>query len=215
MQKTWGLRGGLPTGRVSMWVIAYCSFCLAGKRIVQEWSSASRNSLTSGLAMPASPRKIEGVFSPGSAPQRAPVLRAIFSNCAHRPLQLTELLEHKERMVSGEPIVAVEDSAFLLAKGRTVGTVHAKHEGLEPCLLIRPVDQKAGETAQGRASLWPTRALMAGSSRRGLCGFTHWVVPTAGRRRGQHFEGVCCLLEKFLHFILRAPLKTSPIISLM
>ena len=151
-----------------MWLITYCSFCLAGKRIVQEWSSASRNSLTSGLAMPASPRKIEGVFSPGSAPQRAPVLRAIFSNCAHRPLQLTELLEHKERMVSGEPIVAVEDSAFLLAKGRTVGTVHAKHEGLEPCLLIRPVNPKAGETAQGRASLWPTRALMAGSSRRGL-----------------------------------------------
>ena len=63
----------------------------------------------------------------------------------HRPLKVTELVEYEERMVAGEPKVAVEGRAFLLTKGRAVGTVHVKHEGLEPCPLISPVDPKTGE----------------------------------------------------------------------
>ena len=63
----------------------------------------------------------------------------------HRPLQVTELVEYEERMVAGEPKVAVEGRAFLLTKGRAVEAVHVENQILEGRALIDPVDPMTGE----------------------------------------------------------------------
>src|SRR5215213_3656820 len=46
------------------------------------------------------------------------------------PLDIAELVEHKQRMITGAGKVAVISTAFLLPVGRALARIHIEHNGL-------------------------------------------------------------------------------------
>src|SRR4051794_21259896 len=65
--------------------------------------------------------------------QRAPAISTVDvarPQCAS--LDVAELVEHKQRMVTGAGKVAVIGAAFLLAIGRAFARIHVEYDGLRP-----------------------------------------------------------------------------------
>jgi len=54
--------------------------------------------------------------------------------------QITELVEHKQRMVAGAGKVAVVGGAYLNAMGRADAGIHVEHDCLERMPRVYPVN---------------------------------------------------------------------------
>src|SRR4030081_2795967 len=102
--------------------------------------------------------------------------------------QVTELVEHEERMIAGAGIVAVPDAVLLFAVSRTDARIHVQHvprggpersasakrflSGGSHCVSKRPI--WLGDAAQLCDALPPTIQRIAGSWRRRSASFTSW-----------------------------------------
>ena len=68
-------------------------------------------------------------------------------------LQIAELVEHEQRMVTGAAKMAVPGGAFLLAEGRADAAVHVEDDRLRRSPVVHPIDPGAAEVAQRRQVL--------------------------------------------------------------
>ena len=67
--------------------------------------------------------------------------------------QITELVEHKERVVAGTFVVAVPDAQLLLAVGRADARIHIEHDGSAGAASMNTVDPLAGKLDKRREVL--------------------------------------------------------------
>ena len=63
-------------------------------------------------------------------------------------LQVAELVEQEERVIAGAAEVAIPVSAFLLAVGRALGTVHVENDAVRRPPFMHLVDPGARQTRQ-------------------------------------------------------------------
>jgi hypothetical protein len=82
---------------------------------------------------------------------QAPVLCAVgVAGPQEATLQVAELVEQEQRMVTGAAEMTVPDRAFLLAMGRALGTVHVEDDRAGRLASVHPVDPDARQIRQGR-----------------------------------------------------------------
>ena len=65
-------------------------------------------------------------------------------------LQVAELVEHEQRVVTGTAEVAVPGRALLLAMGRALGAVHVEDDAVWRLARVHPVDPGAGQIGERR-----------------------------------------------------------------
>src|SRR6516162_8072830 len=115
--------------------------------------SASRNSYISGLAKAASPRKYSRFTIPRLAGDHRLQHRVPVGGAVHvaRPqgaaLNIPELVEHEQRMITSAAKVAVVGAAFLLAVGRAFARIHVEHDDPRRSPLLHLVDPCPGRSA--------------------------------------------------------------------
>ena len=81
---------------------------------------------------------------------QAPVLGAMdVAGPEPAALQIAELVEHEQRVVTGAAEVTVPDRAFLLAVGRALGTVHVEDDAVGRLAFVHAVDPSARQIRQG------------------------------------------------------------------
>jgi hypothetical protein len=86
--------------------------------------------------------------------------------------QVTELVEHEERMVAGAGIVAVPDAILLFAVSRTDARIHVEHGTSRRTTTMDAVDPFAGEISERRKVPFrrePARLKAAHLARRSRC----------------------------------------------
>src|SRR3954447_17879420 len=72
---------------------------------------------------------------------RAPAIGAMdVARPQRAPLDIAELVEHEQRMITGAGKVAVIGAAFLLPVGRAFARIHVEHDGVQrsppaPCCM--------------------------------------------------------------------------------
>src|SRR4051812_3901052 len=63
--------------------------------------------------------------------QRAPAVSTVdVARSQHTPFDITELVEHEERVVAGATKVAIVGAAFLFAMGRAFARIHIEYDDL-------------------------------------------------------------------------------------
>src|SRR3954454_20191963 len=65
------------------------------------------------------------------------------------PLDIAELVEHEQWMITGAGKVAIVGTAFLLAVSRAFTRIHVEHDGLRrssPAHLVNPLTGQIGES---------------------------------------------------------------------
>jgi hypothetical protein len=62
--------------------------------------------------------------------------------------QITELVEHKERVVAGAFVVAVPDAQLLLAMSRTDAGIHIEHDASRRTTSMSAINPLAGEVGE-------------------------------------------------------------------
>ena len=67
--------------------------------------------------------------------------------------QITELVEHEQRMVAGAGVVAVPDAHLLLAMGRADARIHVEHDASRRTAAMNAVDPLAGKIGERREVL--------------------------------------------------------------
>jgi hypothetical protein len=81
---------------------------------------------------------------------QAPVRGAVgIAGSQETALQVAELVEQKQRVVTGAAEVAIPDRAFLLAVGRALGTAHVEDDRAGRLAFMDPVDPGTGQIRQG------------------------------------------------------------------
>src|SRR5919112_2999774 len=92
--------------------------------------------------------------------QRAPAVGTVDvarPQCAS--LDVAELVEHKQRMITGAGEVAVIGAAFLLAVGRAFARIHVEYDGLRPPPAAHFVDPLTRQIGQRSKVLGPAQPL--------------------------------------------------------
>jgi hypothetical protein len=64
------------------------------------------------------------------------------------PLDIAELVEHEQRVITGAAEVAVVGAAFLLAVGRALARIHVEHDDPQRSPLVRLADPLAGQIGE-------------------------------------------------------------------
>src|SRR3954447_25249416 len=73
------------------------------------------------------------------------------------PLDIAELIEHKQRVVTGTGKVAIVGAAFLLTIDWTFTRIHVEHDGLRRSPPAHLVDPLAGQIRKGSKVLRPAQ----------------------------------------------------------
>src|SRR5262249_12618743 len=63
--------------------------------------------------------------------------------------QITELVEHEQRMIAGAGVMAVPDAHLLLAVSRTDARIHVEHDATRRPPTVHQVNPLAGQVGQG------------------------------------------------------------------
>jgi hypothetical protein len=63
--------------------------------------------------------------------------------------QVTELIEHEQRVIADAAEMAVVSGPFLLAEGGADAGVHVEHDPLHGTASVNPVDPAPGQVSQG------------------------------------------------------------------
>src|SRR5689334_3547667 len=74
------------------------------------------------------------------------------------PFDITELVEHEQRVIAGTSEMAVISAAFLLAVGRAFARIHVEYDGLRPsppAHLVNPLTGQIGERGKVLGSAQP------------------------------------------------------------
>ena len=91
---------------------------------------------------------------------RAPTIGTMHVARSQRaPFDIAELIEHKQRMVTGAAEMAVIGAAFLLAVGRAFARIHIENDGLRRSPLVHLVDPLAGQIGERGKVLGPAEPL--------------------------------------------------------
>jgi hypothetical protein len=81
---------------------------------------------------------------------QAPVLGAMdIAGPQPAAFEITILVEHKERVITGAAEVAVPGRTFLLAVGRALGAVHVEDDATRRLAVMDPVDPGARQIGEG------------------------------------------------------------------
>src|SRR3954451_437322 len=82
--------------------------------------------------------------------QRAPTIGTMdVARPQRASLDIAELVEYKQRVVTGTGKVAIVGAAFLLAVGRAFTRIHVEHNGLRRSPPAHLVDPLAGQIGKG------------------------------------------------------------------
>jgi len=73
------------------------------------------------------------------------------------PLDIAELVEHEQRVITGATEVAIVGAAFLLAVGRALARIHVEHDDPRRSPLVHLVDPLAGQIREGGKVLGPAQ----------------------------------------------------------
>src|SRR3954470_19995527 len=84
--------------------------------------------------------------------QRAPTIGTMHvARPQHTPLDIAELVEHKQRMIAGTSEMPVIGAAFLLAIGRAFARIHVEYNGLRlppAAHLVNPPARQIGQRSK-------------------------------------------------------------------
>jgi Enoyl-(Acyl carrier protein) reductase len=67
--------------------------------------------------------------------------------------QITELVEHEQRVIAGAGVMAVPDAILLLAMGRAHARIHVEHDATGRSSAVHKVDPLAGQVSKSRKVL--------------------------------------------------------------
>ncbi len=76
------------------------------------------------------------------------VRRVNVARAQRRTLEITELVEHEQRMIAGAGEVTVVGGAFLVAMGQTDTRIHIEHDGSRRAVAMNVVDPLPGEIGE-------------------------------------------------------------------
>jgi hypothetical protein len=69
-------------------------------------------------------------------------------------LQITELIEHEQRMIAGAGVVPVPDAVLLLAMRRTHARIHVEHDASRRTTTMDDIDPPAGKISERQQVLF-------------------------------------------------------------
>src|SRR4051794_14301354 len=91
---------------------------------------------------------------------RAPTIGAMDVAPPQRaPLDIAELVEHEQWMITGAGKVAIVGTAFLLSVSRALARIHVEHDGLRRSPPAHLVDPLTGQIGESNKVLGPTQPL--------------------------------------------------------
>src|SRR6266446_3431207 len=67
--------------------------------------------------------------------------------------EITELVEHEQRMIAGAGVMAVPDARLQLPMGRAHARIHVEHDASRPAATVHKVDPLAGQIGNSREVL--------------------------------------------------------------
>src|SRR3954468_208371 len=92
---------------------------------------------------------------------RAPTIGAMdVARPQHTPLDIAELVEHEQWVITGAGKVAIVGAAFLFAVGRTFARIHVEYDGLRPSSLahfVNPLTGPLDKSGKGPRPAQPLR----------------------------------------------------------
>src|SRR5215213_533932 len=74
-------------------------------------------------------------------------------------LDVAELIEHEQRVVTGTAKVAIIGAAFLFAMGGTLARIHVEYDDLRPSPPAHFVNPLTGQISESRKVLGPAQPL--------------------------------------------------------
>src|SRR3954471_13959975 len=87
---------------------------------------------------------------------RAPAIGAMdVARPQRAPLDIAELVEHEQRMITGAGKVAIVGTAFLLPISRAFARIHVEYHGLRPSPPAHLVDPLTGQISESNKVLGP------------------------------------------------------------
>src|SRR3954447_11475252 len=93
--------------------------------------------------------------------QRAPAVGAVdVAGPQGAPLDIAELVEHEQWMITGAGKVAIVGTAFLLSVSRALARIHVEHDGLRrspPAHLVDPLTRQISESNKVLGPAQPLR----------------------------------------------------------
>src|SRR3954451_14608215 len=91
---------------------------------------------------------------------RAPAIGAMdVARPQHTPLDIAELVEHEQRMITGAGKMAIVGTAFLLSVSRAFARIHVEHDGLRRSPPAHFVDPLTGQIGESNKVLGPAEPL--------------------------------------------------------
>jgi hypothetical protein len=64
------------------------------------------------------------------------------------PFEITELIEHEQRVIAGAGVVTVPDAVFLLAMRRAHARIHIEHDASRRTTTMDDIDPPAGKISE-------------------------------------------------------------------
>ena len=144
-----GRFGGLPTGRISkgsdlplQHLVAGESYSVKDVPLLEVLIDVRLGECGIGTKVP--PHSCRPVAGQDRIQYITPPVRAMYvPRTEHRPLAVTELVEHEQRVIARAPKVTVVRRSLLSSMYRTLRTVHVQDHPPVRCVRHRPVHPRS------------------------------------------------------------------------
>jgi hypothetical protein len=100
--------------------------------------------------------------------------------------QITELVEHEQRVIAGASVMAVPDAHLLFAVGRAHARIHVEHDATRRPAAMHKIDPLAGQVSEGRKihrCRQPMRLEAAHLARRSRATLSRFATDNPAHRR--------------------------------